>query len=370
MSLDESSNEKREKRSEDPGGSEFESEKILQADGGRDAEDGDVGAGVGTSREQSADGAEVAVNPLPSEDVAVTDRASEGLDIDEKKAAPGGVANISSVNDGSGSASVIPTIQATGSIPGNESVHEMGNGSSVHDARGIESHASNSDNNEMGVASDREGAVSSKDAGTDSSRLAASTSGESGGIERVPLVKGQFANFTPRHLSLDDISEMRSQIGMSRNGDGKKASSDTMTKTWDDIISHVNANKPVFFLAPEAGLPNSFYSRNPGAVRSLVYHGKGTIDVTSLKKGQFHFGFVRSERALETLSEAGFMLVGCSGSHRYYWNNLRGNKQLMEIAMSDHNRLTTLYKTGYIRGFIQKPSNALSRLLASDKSHG
>jgi hypothetical protein len=182
--------------------------------------------------------------------------------------------------------------------------------------------------------------------------------------DSIPLVNGEFRNYEPVQLNSDDLVKLKDRTTVMRNGIMyDKTNTDNLGKTWETIITHVNSGKPVFFMAPPAGLPTAFFKQNENATKSWVFRGRSGIDVTRMPRGQFHFGMIKGERALADLEQAGFLVVGCSGSAKYYKNNVKGRNEAFSAAMSDHERITALHKRGSVIGFIHKPSPALDLLI-------
>jgi hypothetical protein len=172
-----------------------------------------------------------------------------------------------------------------------------------------------------------------------------------------------FTNFEPIVIPNDLKANEDNAIRV-----GVMASDETIKskiKVWEEILAHVRAKKPVFFLSPVGGLPKAFFQYSPGATRSVVFRGAEHFDMKKLPSGQFHFGLITGKNALDDLRRAGFMFVACSGSLRYYAQNLKQNKTAVAQASRDHQRLAALKSMGVVRGFIDKPSPLLDELIGS-----
>jgi hypothetical protein len=185
-------------------------------------------------------------------------------------------------------------------------------------------------------------------------------------VKGVELKDGQFVNFTPLQLTPEQTAEMSKTANQMRNGELANVSTVALGKTWQLIIDHVQSQKPIFFIGVPAGLPPAFFAKNPGATRSIIRmpdtSAKG-IDFTEMPRGQFQFGYVSTPAEVNQLHNAGFMVVGCSGSSKYYSQNMKGNAEAFQRAMAQHRTITGFYTKRIISGFIHKPSPALSVLI-------
>jgi hypothetical protein len=169
-----------------------------------------------------------------------------------------------------------------------------------------------------------------------------------------------FTNFKPMDFEEPTIdNKLVARMGQIKEG----ADLTHLKRLWLTIYNHVKSGKPVFFICTPSGIPSSFYKKHRGATKSIVYRGSEDIMAAKLPEGQFHFGLITGNKAIEGMQKRGFLMVACSGSPKYYSNNLKGDKKGMTQAMTDHKRITFLKNTGIIHGFINKPCPALDILI-------
>jgi hypothetical protein len=174
----------------------------------------------------------------------------------------------------------------------------------------------------------------------------------------------KFTDFDPIEITPEQYAKALELESTMRNGVVMpEVEIRKLRSRWDRILTHVRQGKPVFFMSPEAGLPLAFFKKNQNATKSLVFRGMDDFTIDMLPRGQFHFGLMTGDRAIARLSDAGFHIVGCSGSANYYRNNVRGNRDALAASMKDQKRITELSNQGKIDGFIHKPSPALDLLV-------
>jgi hypothetical protein len=197
----------------------------------------------------------------------------------------------------------------------------------------------------------------------DGTRIAKERPMSVSGVDRVPLKDGQFTNFEPLTLTTEMADKITETVNQMRNGKMAEVGTKTLGDTWQAIIAHVRQGKPVFFNGVPAGMPDAFFAKNPGAVQSAIHYGDGVLDLEQLPRGQFHFGTITAPRPAHQLIDAGFLMVGCSGSAKYYSQNVKGRDEPFREAMTVHRKLTQLRTQKIIIGFIHKPSPALDVLV-------
>jgi hypothetical protein len=189
----------------------------------------------------------------------------------------------------------------------------------------------------------------------------------------VELEDGKFVNFTPLELTTEQADMMSKTENQMRNGEMADVSTVALGKTWQLIIDHVRSQKPIFFIGVPAGLPPAFFAKNRGAVRSIIKLPSDSapgVDFSEMPRGQFQFGYVSTPSEVNQLHNAGFLIIGCSGSSKYYSQNMKGNAEAFTRAMAQHRTITSFYTKRIISGFIHKPSPALSVLIEHNNENG
>jgi hypothetical protein len=184
--------------------------------------------------------------------------------------------------------------------------------------------------------------------------------------------QGSFTDFTPINLNeYPEFGEIKAENVMRPNSGANTSTVARMVNIWSMIAKHVRDEKPVFFIAPVAGMPPSFYSKSPNAVKSKVFMGSGDVKKDDLPEGQFHFGCIAHPNAVESLQNMGFLVVGLSGSAGYYKKNLKDSRDKeakLRTAIDINERIANLVRYRTIPGCIDKPCKLLSVLVEHNSS--
>jgi hypothetical protein len=90
--------------------------------------------------------------------------------------------------------------------------------------------------------------------------------------------------------------------------------------------------------------------------------------MSKLPEGRFQVGTITGNKAIETLKENQFMVVGVAGTERYYRNNI-GDEAEVSKALEDHSRLARLRSSGIIHGFVNLPCPALGFVCNTAEMH-